>query len=173
MKISVHLVWYNGLGGHPAISFAGDFLLLGSSITYGSSFHDIEFYLHIPSENRLPGLVFLSDRFDERVRELPKSWIKRKLHRIEISYNSQLGTEEGLCSEKRQSFSSTLFSSACREIVLALNIIENKIKRSDDFQLDELRGHFRDRLQQLPKTDLELQTILQQLRLEERKRLLP
>jgi hypothetical protein len=171
--ISVNLVWYNGMGGHPAISYAGDFLLLDGSNSYGSGIESIEFYPHIPSSHRIQSLEMLHARFDERVRELPKSWIKRKLRRIEISYNSELGTEEELVGERQSEFPPSRFSLACHEIVLALKIVESKIKPSDDIHWTKLKSHFDLRLKQLPKTDIELQTTLQQLRLEARKRLLP
>ena len=35
VRLSVNLVWYNGMGGHPAISYAGDFLLLDGYNSYG------------------------------------------------------------------------------------------------------------------------------------------
>ncbi len=173
MKISVTLVWYNGMGGHPAISYAGEFLLLGRSETYGSAFETMECYPHIPSFHRQQSLEVLQARFDKRVRELPKSWIKRKLRRIEVSYNSGLGTEEDLVGEPQSELSPGQFSIACHEIVSALDIVESKIKRSDDIHWAELKSHFDGRLKQLPKTEIELQTTLKQLRLEDRKRLLP
>lgn len=173
VRISINLVWYNGMGGHPAISYAGDFLLLGGANSYGSGIESIEFYPHIPSSHRNQSLEMLSIRFDERVRELPKSWIKRKLRRIEISYNSELGTEEQLVGKGQLAFSPSQFSLACREIVSALNVVERKIKPSDDIRWTELKSHFDRRLEQLPEKDVELQTTLQLLRLADRKRLLP
>jgi hypothetical protein len=172
VRISVNLVWYNGMGGHPAISFAGDFLLFGGSNSYGSGIESIEFYPHIPSSQRNQSIEMLHARFDDRVQRLPKSWIKRKLRRIEISYNSELGTEEELVGERQSEFSPRSFSLACHEIVLALNIVDSKIKPSDDIHWTELKSHFDGRLKQLPKTEIELQTTLQQLRLVDRKRLL-
>ena len=173
VKISVSLVWYNGMGGHLAISFAGDFLLLGTSESYGLSFDALEFYPHIPSEHRLPGLDFMSARFDKRIRELPKAWIKRKQRYIEVSYNSQLGTQEELVGEKYQVCSTAQFSLACHEIESALKVVEKRIQTLDDLKLDVLRTHFRERLQQLPRTEHELLTTLEQLRLAERQHLLP
>lgn len=145
MRIYVHLVWYNGMGGHPAISYAGEFLLLGRSNAYGSAFDTMEFYLHIPSSHRNQSLETLNARFDERVRVLPKSWIKRKLRRIEVSYVSQLGTEENLVGERQPDFSPGQFSLACHEIVSAFNIVDSKIKRSDDILWAELKTHFDER----------------------------
>lgn len=173
VRISVNLVWYNGMGGHPAITYAGDFLLLGGANSYGSGIESIEFYPHISSSHRNQSLELQHARFDERVRELPKSWIKRKLRLIEISYNSELGTEEELIGERQSDFSPSQFSVACHEIVLALNLVENKIKPSDDIRWTELKSHFDLRLKQLPKTKIELQSTLQQLKIERRKRLLP
>ena len=173
MRVSVNLVWYNGMGGHPAISYAGEFLLLGRANLFGSAFEKMEFYPHIPSLHPNQTLLELHARFDERVRELPRSWIKRKLRRIEISYSSELGTEEDLVGERQSEFSPSQFSLACHEIVSALNIVERKIKPSDDIHWTELKSHFDGRLKQLPKTAIELQTTLQQLRVEAHKRLLP
>lgn len=133
----------------------------------------MEFYPHIPSSHRTQSLEMLHARFDERVRELPKSWINRKLRRIEIAYNSELGTEEELVGERQLEFPPSRFSLACHEIVLALKIVESKIKPSDDIQWTELKSHFDLRLKQLPKTEIELQNALQQIRLAAHKRLLP
>lgn len=173
MKISVNLVWYNDMGGHPAISYAGEFLLFGGSNRYGSAIESIEFYPHIPSSHRNPSVEVLHARFDERVRELPKSWIKRKLRRIEISYNSELGTEEELVGERQSEFSPSQFSLACHEIVIALKFVESKIKPSDNIHWTEIKSYFDGRLKQLPKTETELQTTLQQLRLQDRNRFNP
>ncbi len=161
------------MGGHPAFSFAGYFLLFGGPSGYGSGIESIEFYPHIPSTHRNPSLEKLHARFDERVRELPQSWIKRKLRRIEVAYNSELGTEEELVGERRLQISPSLFSCACREIVSSLSIVDSNIKPSDDIHWTELKSHFNGRLEQLPKTEIELQTTLQELRLENEKRLLP
>ncbi len=117
------------MGGHPAISFAGDFLLFGGSNRYGSGIESIEFYPHIPSSQRNQSLEMLHARFDERVQELPKSWIKRKLRRIEISYNSELGTEEELVGEGQSEFSPSSFALACHEIVWHSTLSIAKLSR--------------------------------------------
>lgn len=170
MRISVSLVWFNGMGGHPAISYAGEFLLLGRSDIYGSAFEKMEFYPHIPSSERNDHLEKLRTRFDERVRKLPKVWIKRKLHRIEVSYMSELGIKEELFGERQSVFTARQFSLACQELVSVLDLFDSQIKRSDDIQLAELKTHFYERLQQMPRTEIELQAALQQLKLEEHKR---
>jgi hypothetical protein len=161
------------MGGHPAISFAGEYLLMGSEDSYGSSFETIEFYPHVPSRLHDPNLGTLLDRFRERIRNLPRSWIKRKLRRIEISYNSHIGYKEELVGNGQLRPSVTQFSLACHEVSAATDIVKNKLKNSDDFALDRLQEHFESRLRMLPKTEAELQEVLQLLRLEDRKRLMP
>jgi len=161
------------MGGHPAISFAGEYLLMNSAHSYGSSFDSIEFYPHVPSRFHDTTLSTLLDRFQERIRDLPRSWVKRKLRRIEISYNSQLGYEEELVGEGQLRPSVSQFSLACHEVSAAINIIKKQLKNSDDFALDKLQEHFETRLRLLPKTEAELQAVLQVLRLEDRKRLIP
>jgi len=173
LRIHVDIVWYNGMGGHPTISFAGEFLLMNTTNSYGSSFDSIEFYPHVPSKFHDPNLSTLSARFQERIRELPRSWVKRKLRHIEISYNSELGYEEELIGKSQLRPSVNQFSLACHEVSSALNIIEKRLKKSDDFALDKLKEHFKARLRLLPKTEVELQAVLQVLRLEDRKRLIP
>ena len=170
MRMSVSLVWFNGMGGHPAISYAGEFLLLGRSDHYGSAFEKMEFYPHIPSSERSVHLETLRTRFDERSRDLPKVWIKRKLRRVEFAYMSELGSKEEFIGERPSVFTARQFSLACQELVSVLELLASRIKPSDDIQLGELQTHFHERLQQMPSTDGELQAALQQLRLEEDRR---
>ena len=161
------------MGGHPAISFAGDYLLMDSAGSYGSAFDSIEFYPHVPSRVCDPNFGTLLDRFQEHIRDLPRSWVKRKSRRIEISYNSQLGYEEELIGEGQLRPSVAQFSLACHEVSTALNTVKQKLKNSDDFALDRLQQHFEKRLEVLPKTEAELVEVLKVLRAEDRKRLVP
>jgi hypothetical protein len=172
LRIDVRLVWYNGMGGHPAISFAGEFLLMESGRSYGSSFDSIELYPHVPSRSHDPNLSTVLDRFNAHIRVLPQSWIKRKSRRIEISYNSELGYEEELVGKSRTPQTVSQFSLACHEISAAMIIITKRLKTSDDFALDKLREQFEMRLRLLPATDAELHAVLETLRLEDRKRLI-
>lgn len=161
------------MGGHPAVSFAGEFLLMESVESYGASFDSIELYPHVPSRSHDPKLSTLLDRFKVHTRDLPQSRIKRKSRRIEISYNSELGYKEELIGESPLWQSVSQFSLACQEVSAAVSIVTKRLKTSDDFALDKIREHFEMRLGLLPRTDAELQAVLDTLRIEDRKRLIP
>jgi len=55
-------------------------------------------------------------------------------------------------------------------ISVSLVWFNGQIQPSDDIQWAELKAHFYERLQQMPRTEIELQAALQQLSLEEYKR---
>lgn len=173
MKIDVRLVWYNGMGGNPAISHSGSFLIRGWCEKCQSDFDLIEIYAHVPSKTYDTTLSLLSNRFASHVAELPKSWIKRKQRRIEVSYNSELGFEEDLAGSERPEPTVAQFSMACNEVAVSIELIADRLKPSDSFPVESLKAHFAKRLRLLPKTDQQLMEILRLLREEERSTLLP
>ena len=52
MKTQILTVTYNGMGGHPVLSSAGDFLLLDAPESFGSAIDEVEIYAHLQSSGR-------------------------------------------------------------------------------------------------------------------------
>src|SRR5437899_564084 len=97
MKIVHWLITYNGMGGHDLSSLAGQFLLRGSRRSFGSAVTSFELYAH--AKTRRPALPTLGDmkkRFRARLQTLPRVAFVRKSARFDISFVSQLGSEEDL-----------------------------------------------------------------------------
>lgn len=173
MKIDVTLVWYNGTGGHPAISHDGSFMVRGWCDSGRFDFDTIEIYAHISSKVYDTSLSFLSNRFAQHVSELPRTWIKRKQRRIEVSYNSELGFEEDLVGADRPKPTVNYFSQACHEVAASIDLFTDRLKPSDSFSVESLKAHFTERLQSLPRTDQQLLDILKVLGEEESRNLIP
>jgi hypothetical protein len=72
MKIQFLRVTFNGMGGHPMLSFVGDFLLEAAPPISGAFFDAIDVYANFQhSGPRSPNLELLSSR----LRRLPPTWL--------------------------------------------------------------------------------------------------
>ncbi|MGN6546785.1 MAG: hypothetical protein ACTHK7_17145 [Aureliella sp.] len=167
MKIALHIVWYNGMGGGRAVSLSGDFLLLNSAQPFSNAFDAIELYAHVPSKTIAPDLGSLAARFEARTQKLPRVWLKRKLRQIEIAYNSKLGFAEDIVDMTRPVASIEQFTIACHEIAYNIGLLCGKLKASEDVELDALLRHFRSRMRYIPNTEDELVSTVGSLRKSE------
>jgi hypothetical protein len=140
VRISVSLVSYNAMGGHPALSFAGDLLLGRPAPAFGSAVRQIEAYAHLDGDGpTLPTLEPLRERFRERVARMPQAWFRRKTKRIEVAYLSRLGSADDLIAGKprRTGLGDVLLvRRACTELTAALDAARKRIAAADDFDAD-------------------------------------
>ncbi len=168
MKIDISIVTYNGGGGHPVLSFVGDFLLLGAPNSFGSAITSVDMYAHLRSSRPAEeSQEELRERFEERTKTLPLAWFKRKQFLFEIAYLSELGSAEDLFEQSSKSVSLSLFHDACREIVSAVSIMKKRLKKAADFDFDAFDSYLHRRLEQLPSSLGELETLLRELRAAE------
>jgi hypothetical protein len=168
MEIDVSIVTYNGGGGHPVVSFVGDFLLLDAERGFGSAIARVDLYPR--AKNSGPpakSLGDMADEFEAHLKELPLIWFKRKSRLVEIAYQTHIASAEELMSQRAKPPSLRLFHAACREVVSVLALIAKRIKRSDDFDLARLDIHLQARLNQMPQTAKELLGVLEMLRAKE------
>ncbi len=164
MKIYVQIVTYNEGGGHPAISYLGDYLLLGAPASFGSAIENVDIYAHFQSKERPKStLESLADRFRTRIETLPLLWFKRKRRLIEIAYFCKFAYAEDVFEPKSKRLSLSLFHEGCREIVTALSLIQKRLKRSDDFDFGAFDSYLQRRLDELPTSVPALRTVLEEL----------
>jgi hypothetical protein len=165
VEASLYFVTYLAMGGHPSLSFIGDFLLSDAEKSFGSAVEKIDFYLHVDRRDRpLAAGDSLSERFEAHIRSLPNAWFKRRKRRIELSYASQLGFAEELLFQKNRHITVEQFDAGCREVVGNIPIIRTKLGVIDDFDFDALHAHVKRRVEQVPATDADLTAVLQQLK---------
>jgi hypothetical protein len=172
VKSGVWLVSYNGLGGHPALSFAGDVLLGPSVPHFGDAVVELDIYPHLPSgEPPPPSLADMSDRFRERLATLPRVWFRRKKRLIEVAYRSRLGTAEALAGRAGGAADVSLLRDACAEITATLDLIRDAVKPRDDFDAEGLLRFVRGRQSELERaSDRAVLEVLVALRESERRR---
>ncbi len=161
------------MGGHPAFSFAGYFLLFGGPSGYGSGIESIEFYRIFQAHTETQVLRSFTLASTSASANYPNPGSKRKLRRIEVASTANSVLKKSLSVNAGFKFplAYSLVHVARSYHRSALSIAT--LSRQDDIHWTELKSHFNGRLEQLPKTEIELQTTLQELRLEDEKRLLP
>jgi len=163
------------MGGHPVLSFAGDFLLRGARESCGSAIRSIELYAHLRSRRKpTPGDLGLAERFEERLKTFPLARFKRKQCFFEIAYLSNLGDAEELFDPQvnpaSRSVPLALFRDACHEIAAVLSIIGKRIKSSDDFDVKAFGLWLKRRLDEVPASQEDLEKTIAELRTAEEKK---
>jgi hypothetical protein len=170
MKIETRIVTYNGMGGHPVLSFVGDFLLLEAPKTFGSAITSIEIYSNVRSIGPpKKGQKELLDRFEKRIKKLPLYRFRRKAFYFEIAYVSSLGSAEELFERESKTVSVSLFHDACQEIVSTLTAIKKSLKATDNFDFQAFASHLHRRLDQHPESLPELKRLLGEMKAMERR----
>jgi hypothetical protein len=168
MNINVLLVTYNGMGGHPALSYVGNFLLIGAPASFGPAITTVDIYVHFQSSGPpKEGLESLRERFQKRLTTLPLAWFKRKKHLFEIAYFSRIGTAEELFEREPRVVSLSQFRDACCEIVSMLLTMRRRLRVSDDFCIEAFESFMQERLSELPSRVTELKTVLRDLQARE------
>jgi hypothetical protein len=145
VKWTFWLVTYNGMGGHPVLSFAPDILLAGVGNSFGSAIGEFEICAHVePAHGAAPGSDFLMTRFRDRLPTLPKSWFRRKKKRVEIAYHSHVGSAEDLLGgdfAAKKIPNVAMLRRACEEVAASLTLLKSCLKRADDFDVAGFLGY--------------------------------
>jgi hypothetical protein len=161
MKIRFDLVTYNGMGGHPALSFVGDFLLAGAPRSFGAAIETIDIYAHLPHTGRHPrNLASMAVQYRKRLKTLPLAWFKRKKRLVEIAYASTAGTGETLLGRRPSVVRRAPFAAACREVISLLPVVQARLKRGDRFDMVSFASQLERRLRAIPATDSALAAAL-------------
>ena len=139
VKNTLWFVTYNGMGGHPTLSFAPDLILPADTDSLGDAVGEIEFCAHVePANGPSPETDFLMARFVDRVPTLPKAWFRRKKKRIEIAYHSHVGCAEDLLGgdfAAKKVPDVALLRRTCDEVAASLELLKTCVKRSDNFDV--------------------------------------
>jgi hypothetical protein len=172
MNLDLWLVKYNGMGGHPVVSYIGDFLLPDSSESFGSAIETVEIYAHLASAGQpRKTLESMAESFRERLAKLPQTRFKRKARVFEIAYHSKLGDGEEMLKWQPDFISLEMFHEGCREIVTAVSLIGPRLKRTDDFDFRAFESYLRRRLDEVPTSVAELRKVLDELKARAQQRI--
>jgi hypothetical protein len=157
VRWTLWFVTYNGMGGHPVLSFAPDLLLLAGSYSFGGAVGEIEICAQVePARGPLPGSDFLMARFQNRLPTLPKAWFRRKKKRVEIAYHSHLGCAEDLLGgdfAPKKVPDAALLRRAYAEVAASLPLLKKCVKSSDDFDIGRFLGYIDAKLVELNALD--------------------
>jgi hypothetical protein len=144
VKIYVNLVSYNGMSGHPALSYVGDLLLGLRAPSFGAAVTEIEAFAHLDDDG--PPLSTLGDlqaRFRLRLTTLPQAWFRRTKKRFELAYHSHLGNSGELMRIKGRPAmleDIPLVRAAISELLAALAAVQTCIRATDEFNLPAFMG---------------------------------
>jgi hypothetical protein len=174
VKSTFWFVTYNGMGGHPVLSFAPDLLLPAEDNSFGEAVGEIESCAHVePAHGPPPESDFLMGRFRDRLPTLPMAWLRRKKRRIEIAYLSHLGCAEELLGgdfAAKKIPDVALLRRACAEVAASFAMIEKCFKRSDDFDFERFIRYVDAKAAELTKVD-DRELLLRLARAAERSRM--
>ena len=111
-------------------------------------------------------------RFEERIDELPMAWFNKRESLIEVSYRSELGTEEKLVGKNLLPSTVEMFTQAYTEAVEALAFASERLKNVDGIDWRKLLQHMNQKLNQVPTNDVQLKSPLCALHENEKQDLL-
>lgn len=135
MEVLILAQSYDCYGGCAIYSVVGDLLTtrLGD---YGSAVNSIHLTAHLSSQIRNPRrtLEELFDQFHDALKKLPKVTFRRQLRRIEIEFLSphfHASDHEYLKPSVEKS------NLAAGEVATALELVRTRLKRADDFDVEQ------------------------------------
>lgn len=168
MQLYIYAKSYNSWGGNPHLSLAGDFLLQNAP-SFGGAINEIEITLVLP--DRGPPKATLERSFEAHHQcraTLPKLTFHRAKKRVEIVIASE--AMDGRDWKFTTRVSLPIFSQGCVDIIKALQLLEKRIKSSDDFDLHALLSHCAGLQAQIPTHEDDLQVVIAELRAADEKR---
>jgi len=168
MKMRIYAKSYDSWGGNPHLSLIGDFLLREAS-SFGTAIEEIEFTLVLP--DRGPPKTTLGSLFETHHRyraSLPKVTFHRKKKRVEIAIASE--AMDGRDWKFTPITDLTIFSRGVVEVIAGLDLLQKRLKTSDDFNLDALMSQCAASKALVPSNENDLQIIIAELRAADEKR---
>lgn len=160
MEVLVQAQTYNTYGGSAIYSVVGDLLTIRLG-DYGPAVSSIYLTAYLPSATRNPArtLEDLFDQFHGYLEKLPKVTFRRKLQRIEIGFLSQhfhAADNDGWRPSVEKA------AVAAREVTDALKLLRKRIKKEDDFDVDQFLTEATDILNRGVGSQEELEAIQEQ-----------
>jgi uncharacterized protein YfeS len=157
---------YNTYGGHQTLSLIPGFILTDAPM-FGTAVNELTVTFHF--SHRGPprsSLEQLFADFHANRRKLPKVVFRRSRQKAAVDVASDL--VDGKDWETHRAIPASLFRSGFAEAVAALALLKTRLTTKDDFSLDALLDHCRQREASLPDSDDALSTLKQEL--DERKK---
>lgn len=150
MKIVPFIVTPNGMATGPCIKRCTEYLTTGGSISFGTAIERIDLYPRCQTRDPIPpGLEYMTDRFQAGLESLPFIRFHRKARLFEISYASEWVHSSEFFGASKTELSTSDFTCLCREFSAALSFVRRRIKKSDDFNVDEFEAHLKRRIESL------------------------
>ncbi|QDT79703.1 hypothetical protein Mal35_31700 [Gimesia maris] len=149
MEFNVYYRTYNSYGGHRTLSLIGDFLITGAP-SCGQALKELEVIIHIRNDGPpRKSLEEMFERFHTTLAELPRVTFYRKKHRVEITF---YGEQFDLSQIESRTLDLDLFCAASREIVNKMSLLQKRIRKTDDFDVQSFQLWLNSRLKELPET---------------------
>jgi len=161
MKFSVSHRLYNSFGGHKSISLVADWLEYENS-SFGDAIDEIEITIHFYHDGPArKSLEKRQEEFHKNLKTLPKSSFYRKKKRITLDIEGKFTTGYEIEKQRKPpiQIKPEWVRSALATIIEALPVIKAKIKSSDDFKIDEFESFLRTKLDTLPTSTAELESV--------------
>jgi hypothetical protein len=163
MKIQIFAVSYNSIVASPFLSLISNFLSNGFITDSETIIKAIDVYPHFKSKKKIQDLKLMSERFEERIKNLPLCWFRRKKNLFEIAYYSQVCSVEDI--EKTEKFNRlNIFRGVCTEIAQSMELIKKRINIKDKFDYSSFDLHLKSCLKLMPSTNSELKILMDKQR---------
>jgi uncharacterized protein YfeS len=168
MRISVSVHSYGAGGGHPTLSWIGEFFAFQQP-DFGSAIRELEVQVHFATP-RVPGGDFkeIEDRYEAFLAAFPTAKFHRKRAKVELNYVSRLGDSRRVTDSRAADLD--LFVRGAQELAAELAILGPRLRRSDAFDFSAFSGWLRTRLAALPQTEAELRQLTDRFAVEARNR---
>ena len=161
MNITVSHRLYNSFGGHRSISLVSA-LLEYEMPQFGDAVHELEitinFYHDGPARKTLEKM---QEEFHKRLETLPKCIFYRKKRRLSLEIEGKFTTGHEIESNQKPPISiNPEWVKAALEAVIDFSyLIQQKLKKSDDFDYAAFQGHLNSVLNNIPDSSDELERI--------------
>ena len=160
MRFWTHFRTCSRYGSHASVWAVGDYFSLGCP-GFGPAITEIDCIVHFDTktqeEFRTP--------FDTYIRTLPRGRFFRKKTSFELCL---LSSRDSRSVDDRDPPRLELFQHCAKEIEGSLEVVQEKLKRSDDFDFPAFLEFIAAKVRRLPITEEEFRSLLSEI--EERKR---
>jgi len=150
MEIIVSVHTYNTYGGHGTLTLVGKYLEL-EALNYGSAVKELDIHVYFAGGKISRHLESLSEQYHEFLSGLPSTKFYRKKAKFELNFASELGNADLVSGFEPPDLE--LFTDSVKEVVASLEVLNAKLKKSDDFDLEKFNTFLNLKLENIPKDD--------------------
>lgn len=150
MEILVSIHTYNTYGGHSTLTLVGKYLELGAP-DFGEAIETLDIHVYFSGGKISRHLESLSDQYHSYLAELPSTNFYRKKAKFELNFVSDLGSADLVSGYGPPDL--TLFTSSVKEVASSLQILKSKLKKSDDFLLEEFFAFLQLKVKEIPSDE--------------------